>query len=73
MLFRSGRMHLDESMMDEIKSIHKVLDPIETLFVADAMTGQNAVTIAQEFEEKVGITGVVLSKFDSDTRGGAAL
>ncbi len=69
----SGRMHLDESMMDEIKSIHKVLDPIETLFVADAMTGQNAVTIAQEFEEKVGITGVVLSKFDSDTRGGAAL
>jgi len=69
----SGRMHLDESMMDEIKSIHKVLDPIETLFVADAMTGQNAVTIALEFEEKVGITGVVLSKFDSDTRGGAAL
>jgi len=69
----SGRMHLDESMMDEIKSIHKVLDPIETLFVADAMTGQNAVTIAQEFEQKVGITGVVLSKFDSDTRGGAAL
>jgi len=69
----SGRMHLDESMMDEIKSIHKVLDPIETLFVADAMTGQNAVTIAQEFEEKVGITGVVLSKFDSDPRGGAAL
>jgi signal recognition particle subunit SRP54 len=69
----SGRMHLDETMMAEIKSIHKVLDPVETLFVADAMTGQNAVTIAQEFEEKVGITGVVLSKFDSDTRGGAAL
>jgi len=69
----SGRMHLDEIMMAEIKSIHKILDPVETLFVADAMTGQNAVTIAQEFEEKVGITGVVLSKFDSDTRGGAAL
>jgi len=69
----SGRMHLDEDMMDEIGNIHKVLNPDETLFVADAMTGQNAVAIAQEFEEKVGISGVILSKFDSDTRGGAAL
>lgn len=69
----SGRMHLDESMMDEITRIHKAVSPDETLFVADAMTGQNAVTIAQEFEEKVGISGVILSKFDSDTRGGAAL
>jgi signal recognition particle subunit SRP54 len=69
----SGRMHLDEDMMDEIVNIHKVLNPDETLFVADAMTGQNAVAIAQEFEEKVGISGVILSKFDSDTRGGAAL
>jgi len=69
----SGRMHLDEHLMKEIMSVHKVLNPDETLFVADAMTGQNAVTIASEFEEKVGITGVVLSKFDSDTRGGAAL
>jgi len=69
----SGRMHLDEDLMDEIGNIHKVLNPDETLFVADAMTGQNAVAIAQEFEEKVGISGVILSKFDSDTRGGAAL
>lgn len=69
----SGRMHLDETLMDEIKRVSEVLKPDETLFVADSMTGQNAVTIAQEFEQKVGITGVVLSKFDSDTRGGAAL
>lgn len=69
----SGRMHLDEGMMQEIQDINEALQPDETLFVADAMTGQNAVTIAQEFESKVGITGVVLTKFDSDTRGGAAL
>ena len=69
----SGRMHLDEGMMQEIQDINKALQPDETLFVADAMTGQNAVTISQEFESKVGITGVVLTKFDSDTRGGAAL
>jgi len=69
----SGRMHLDEMMMDEIHNVSSAINPDERLFVADAMTGQNAVTIAQEFEEKVGITGVILSKFDSDTRGGAAL
>lgn len=69
----SGRMHLDETLMREIQNIAHAIHPDETLFVADAMTGQNAVSIAQEFEEKVGISGVVLSKFDSDTRGGAAL
>jgi len=69
----SGRMHLDDAMMKEIHDVAAAVKPDETLFVADAMTGQNAVTIAKEFEEKVGITGVVLSKFDSDTRGGAAL
>jgi len=69
----SGRMHLDEVLMDEIVRVRDVLKADETLFVADAMTGQNAVTIAAEFEQKVGISGVVLSKFDSDTRGGAAL
>ncbi len=69
----SGRMHLDDVMMQEIQDINSALHPDETLFVADAMTGQNAVTIAQEFESKVGISGVVLTKFDSDTRGGAAL
>ena len=60
-------------MMDEIQRVSQAIDPVERFFVADAMTGQNAVTIALEFEEKVGITGVILSKFDSDTRGGAAL
>ncbi|MGH4037408.1 MAG: signal recognition particle protein [Sphaerochaeta sp.] len=69
----SGRMHLDEVLMKEIQDVSKALNPDETLFVADAMTGQNAVTIAKEFESKVGISGVILSKFDSDTRGGAAL
>jgi len=69
----SGRMHLDEDLMQEIQNISNAIHPDETLFVADAMTGQNAVTIAQEFENKVGITGVILTKFDSDTRGGAAL
>lgn len=69
----SGRMHLDEILMAEIQNVSNAINPDETLFVADAMTGQNAVTIAKEFESKVGISGVVLSKFDSDTRGGAAL
>jgi signal recognition particle subunit SRP54 len=69
----SGRMHLDEILMSEIQNISKAIHPDETLFVADAMTGQNAVTIAKEFEAKVGISGVILSKFDSDARGGAAL
>lgn len=69
----SGRMHLDEALMKEIQEVARVSNPVETLFVADAMTGQNAVNIAKEFEEKVGISGVILSKFDSDTRGGAAL
>ncbi|MDA3941667.1 MAG: signal recognition particle protein [Spirochaetia bacterium] len=69
----AGRLQLDEKMMDEIKKIASVSKPVETLFVADAMTGQGAVTIAKEFHEKVGITGVILSKFDSDARGGAAI
>ena len=69
----SGRMHLDEALMEEIQRVAKVSRPDETLFVADAMTGQSAVDIAKEFEGKVGISGVILTKFDSDTRGGAAL
>ena len=69
----SGRMYLDEQMMKELMDVNAAVKPDETLFVADAMTGQNAVTIAQEFEQKVGISGVILTKFDSDTRGGAAL
>jgi signal recognition particle subunit SRP54 len=69
----SGRLHIDETMMDEIRKIKKTADPDESILVADAMTGQNAVEIAKEFNEQVGLTGVILSKFDSDTRGGAAL
>lgn len=69
----SGRMFLDEALMDELKRISDAVQPTEKLFVSDAMTGQNAVSIAKEFNEKIGITGVVLSKFDSDTRGGAAM
>ncbi len=69
----AGRLHLDNEMMKEITAVSKVLKPDETLFVADSMTGQNAVNIAKEFDEKVGISGIILSKFDSDARGGAAI
>jgi signal recognition particle subunit SRP54 len=69
----AGRLQVDEALMDELVQIKKAADPVESLLVADAMTGQNAVDIAQTFEEKIGITGIILTKFDSDTRGGAAL
>lgn len=69
----AGRLQIDEPLMAELVQIKKAVEPVESLLVADAMTGQNAVDIAQAFEEKVGITGIILSKFDSDTRGGAAL
>lgn len=69
----AGRIHLDEVLMAEVNDIKKLAKPDELLFVADSMTGQNAVNIAKEFNEQVGITGVILTKFDSDTRGGAAL
>lgn len=69
----AGRIHLDEALMNELAAVKKSLAPAETLFVADAMTGQQAVEIAKEFEEKIGLTGVVLTKFDSDARGGAAI
>lgn len=69
----SGRLHVDEVLMSEIKAIKKAADPVDSLLVADAMTGQQAVDIAKAFSEQVGISGVILSKFDSDTRGGAAL
>ncbi len=69
----AGRLHLDSVMMKEISSISKALSPVESLFVADAMTGQNAVNIAKEFADSVGISGVILTKFDSDARGGAAI
>lgn len=68
----TGRLQIDDVMMDEIKDLKKISDPDEILLVADAMTGQNAVDIAKSFDEQLDLTGVVLSKFDSDTRGGAA-
>ena len=69
----AGRLQVDEAMMDEIAAVKKAIDPVETLLVADAMTGQNAVDIAKAFDEKVSLSGVILTKFDSDARGGAAL
>ncbi len=69
----SGRLQIDSDLMDEVRRVREVSDPVDVLLVADAMTGQNAVDIAKAFNEQVGITGVILSKFDSDTRGGAAL
>lgn len=69
----TGRLQIDESMMDELVRVRDAVKPDEALLVADAMTGQAAADIAKTFDEKVGITGVILSKFDSDARGGAAL
>jgi signal recognition particle subunit SRP54 len=69
----TGRLHIDESMMNELSQLKKKVDPDETLLVADAMTGQHAVDIAKSFDQDIGLSGVILSKFDSDARGGAAL
>ncbi len=69
----AGRLHIDEDMMAELQEIKANVDVHQTLLVVDAMTGQDAVNVAKEFDEKVGVDGVVLSKMDGDTRGGAAL
>ncbi|MBQ2936974.1 MAG: signal recognition particle protein [Lachnospiraceae bacterium] len=69
----AGRLHIDEDMMAELQSIKANVDVHQSLLVVDAMTGQDAVTVAKEFDEKIGVDGVVLSKMDGDTRGGAAL
>ena len=69
----AGRLAIDEQMMKEIAAIKSAIQPDETLFVVDSMTGQDAVNVAKEFDEKVGVDGVILSKMDGDTRGGAAL
>lgn len=69
----AGRMHIDEPLMEQLKGIKEAVEPSEILFVADSMTGQDAVNTAQGFDESVGVTGVVLTKFDGDARGGAAL
>jgi signal recognition particle subunit SRP54 len=69
----AGRLHIDDDLMDEMQSLKKLLNPSEILFVADAMTGQDAVRSAEEFHKKLALTGVVLTKMDGDARGGAAL
>lgn len=69
----AGRLHIDEELMDELREIKAAVNPKETLLVVDAMTGQDAVNVAQTFDEKLDITGVALTKLDGDTRGGAAL
>ncbi|NRB23523.1 signal recognition particle protein [Shewanella sp.] len=69
----AGRLHVDESMMDEIKALHAAVNPVETLFVVDAMTGQDAANTAKAFNEALPLTGVILTKVDGDARGGAAL
>ncbi len=69
----AGRLHIDDEMMDEIKRVHKAINPTETLFVVDSMTGQDAAKTAKAFNEAVALTGVVLTKADGDARGGAAL
>lgn len=69
----AGRLSIDDELMDELKGLTSLVNPVEKLFVIDASMGQEAATISKEFNEKVGITGVILTKFDSDTRGGAAL
>ena len=69
----AGRLHIDDELMTELQQLKEQLTPVEILFVADAMTGQDAVKSADEFHKKLGITGVILTKMDGDARGGAAL
>jgi signal recognition particle subunit SRP54 len=69
----AGRLHIDEELMQELASIKRITNPSEILFVADAMTGQDAVKSAKEFDDRLSVTGIVLTKLDGDARGGAAL
>lgn len=69
----AGRLHIDEEMMDEIKALHAAVNPVETLFVVDSMTGQDAANTAKAFNDALPLTGVILTKVDGDARGGAAL
>jgi signal recognition particle subunit SRP54 len=73
MIDTAGRLHIDDDLMVELEQIKAETKPVEVLFVADAMTGQDAVRSAEEFHKRVGITGVILTKMDGDARGGAAL
>ena len=69
----AGRMHVDHSLMAEVAAVKAVSNPIETILVADSLTGQDAVNVARAFDEQVGVTGIVLTRMDGDGRGGAAL
>lgn len=69
----AGRLHIDEALMDELREVKKAVSPTEILLTVDAMTGQDAVTVANSFNDQLDITGVILTKLDGDTRGGAAL
>ncbi|MGD8571767.1 MAG: signal recognition particle protein [Gammaproteobacteria bacterium] len=69
----AGRLHIDDQMMEEIKRLHNAVDPVETLFVVDSMTGQDAANTAKAFNDALPLTGVILTKTDGDARGGAAL
>lgn len=69
----AGRLHVDEELMDELRMVKEILEPTEVIFVGDSMTGQDAVKSAQLFEEKIGLTSIILTKLDGDARGGAAL
>ena len=73
LLDTAGRLHVDEALMDEVAAVRDASMPLETLLVADAMTGQDAVNVAETFNERVGLTGIVLTRVDGDARGGAAL
>ncbi len=73
LLDTAGRLHIDQALMDEVEQVRDVTTPRETLLVVDGLTGQVAVEVAQEFDDKIGITGVVLTRMDGDGRGGAAL
>src|SRR5512137_1613961 len=69
----AGRLHVDDELMDELRLVRDILDPVETIFVGDAMTGQDAVRSAKAFEDRIGLSAVILTKLDGDARGGAAL
>lgn len=69
----AGRLHIDEELMLELQKVKKIANPAETLLVADSITGQDAVNVAKEFNEKIGLTGIILTRVDGDGRGGAAL
>jgi len=69
----AGRLHIDQALMDELAQIKNITQPVETLLVADSLTGQDAVNVAKEFHSKLTVTGIVLTRIDGDNRGGAAL